>query len=78
MLLIGKKVKKTDFSEFVVVYDIKVGLFSQLNECMNLYEYAWTFMNIRDQGHLLTFVQGHSDSAFSNFFCSETARLIEA
>ena len=28
-----------DFSEAVVVYDIKVGRFSQLNEYMNLYEY---------------------------------------
>ena len=35
-------------------------------------------MNIKGQGHSLTFVQGHSDSAFSNFFCSETTRSIEA
>ena len=28
-----------DFSETVVVYDIKVGSCSQLNEYMNLYEY---------------------------------------
>ena len=28
-----------DFSETVVVYDIKVGRCSQLNEYMNLYEY---------------------------------------
>ena len=34
-------------------------------------------MNIKGQGHSLTFIQGHSDSTFSNFFCSETARLIE-
>ena len=26
----------------------------------------------------MTFAEGHSDSTFSNFFCSETARLIEA
>ena len=25
----------------------------------------------------MTFVQGHSDSTFSNLFCSETARPIE-
>ena len=30
------------------------------------------------QGLLLTFVQGHSDSTFSNFFTSETARRAEA
>ena len=35
-------------------------------------------MNINGQGHSLTFVQGHSDSTFSNFFSLETARLIEA
>ena len=35
-------------------------------------------MNIKVQGHSLTFIQGHSDSTFSNFFCSETAWPIEA
>ena len=35
-------------------------------------------MNIKGQGHSLTFVQGHSDSTFSNFFCSEIFRQIEA
>ena len=35
-------------------------------------------MNIKDQGHSLTFVQGHSDSTFSNFFSLETARPVEA
>ena len=34
-------------------------------------------MNIKGQGHLLTMVQGHSDSTFSNFFF-QTARPIEA
>ena len=53
-----------DFSETIVVYDIKVGRFSQLNEYMNLYEYQRS--------------SGHSDSTFSSFFCSETARPIEA
>ena len=37
MLLYGKK--DMDFSETVVVYDIKVGRFSHLNEYMNFYEY---------------------------------------
>ena len=31
--------KIMDFSETIVVYDIKVGSCSQLNECMNVYEY---------------------------------------
>ena len=35
-------------------------------------------MNIKDQGHSLTFVQGHSDSTLSNVFSSENIRLIEA
>ena len=30
-------------------------------------------MTTQGQGHSLTFVQGHSDSTFSNFFFSETA-----
>ena len=37
-----------------------------------------TYVNIKGQGHSLTFVQGHSDSTFSNFFCWETARPIDA
>ena len=36
---VWEKGKIMDFSETVVVYDIKVGRFSQLNEYMNLYEY---------------------------------------
>ena len=35
-------------------------------------------MNIKGQSHLLTLVQGHSDSTFSNFFSLETAGPIEA
>ena len=68
---VWEKGKIMDFSETIVVYDIKVGRFSQLNEYMNLYEYQRSW-------HSLSFVQGHSDSTFSNFFCSETARLVEA
>ena len=34
-------------------------------------------MNINGQGHSLTFVEGHSDSTFLNFFFLETARLIK-
>ena len=35
-------------------------------------------MNVKGQGYLLTLVQGHSYSTFSNFFLLETARPIEA
>ena len=35
-------------------------------------------MNIKGQGHLLTFVEGHSDSTFSNVFSLGTTRSIEA
>ena len=36
-------------------------------------------MNIKGQGHSLTFVQGHSDSTFSNFFSSKkNTRTIKA
>ena len=35
-------------------------------------------MNIKGQGYSLTFVQGHSDSTFSNFFSLKTAVPIEA
>ena len=35
-------------------------------------------MNIKGQGYSLTFVQGHPDSTFSNFFSSKNAGPIEA
>ena len=35
-------------------------------------------MNVKGEGHSMTFVKGHSDSTFSNFFSIETARLTEA
>ena len=35
-------------------------------------------MNIKGQGHSLTFIQGHSGSTFSNFFSLETPKQIEA
>ena len=35
-------------------------------------------MNVKDQDYSLTFVQGHSDSTFSNFYLLETPRPIEA
>ena len=39
MLLYGKKMKTMDFSESIVVYNIKVGRCSKVNECMDLHEY---------------------------------------
>ena len=66
-----EKGKTVDFSETIVVDNINIGKCSQLNKYTNLYEY-------QSQGHSLTFVEGHSDSTFSNFFSLETARLTEA
>ena len=42
--------KTIDFLETIVVYDIKIGRWSQLNEFMKLFEYQWS-------GHSLTLVQ---------------------
>ena len=55
-----------DFSETIVVYDIKVGRCSQLNEYMKLYEYprSMPFIDLHPN---------HSDSIFLNFFSSVTA-----
>ena len=66
---VWQKSKTKDFSETIVVYDIKVGRCNYLNEDINLYEYqrSRTFIDL-----------GHSDSTFSNFFSLETARPIEA
>ena len=55
-----------DFSETIIVYDIKVGRCSQPNAYMKLYEY---------QRSMLLF---ESDSTFSNFFSLETAGPIES
>ena len=60
MLLYGKKVKTMDFSETIVVFDIKVGRCSHLNEYMKL---------LKGQGHSLTLLkymkgQGHSLTLF--------------
>ena len=35
-------------------------------------------MTTQGQGHSLIFVQGHSDSTFSNFVSSKNSRLFEA
>ena len=55
-----------DFSEAVVVYDIKVGRCSHLNEYMKLYEYQRSRSFI-DLG------PNHSVSIFLNFFSSINA-----
>ena len=65
------KVKTMDFSETIVVYDIKVGRCSQLNEYKKLYEYQRS-RSLTDLGPNL------SDSIFLIFFSSITTRPIEA
>ena len=66
MPLYGKKGKTVDFfSETIVVYYIKVGRCSHLNEYMKLYEYQRSRSFI-DLG------PNHSDSIFLNFFSSVT------
>ena len=49
MLLYGEKGKLMDFSETIVVYDIKVGRISLLDEYMNHYEYqrSRSFIELR-------------------------------
>ena len=48
-----------DISENTVGYDIKVDIYSQLNDF---------FINTKSQGHLLTFVLDASDSVFLSSF----------
>ena len=66
MLLYGKKDKAIDFSEIIVVFDIKVGRCSQLNEYMKLYVYQRSRSFI-DLG------PNHSDSIFLIFLTSVSA-----
>ena len=68
---VWEKVKTMDFSETIVVYDIKVGRCSQLNKYMKLYEYQRSRSSI-DLGPNL------SDSILLNFFSSITTRPTEA
>ena len=60
-----------DFSETIVVYDMKVGRCSQLNEYMKLYEYqrSRSFTDI---------IPNISDSIFLKFYSSITTLPIEA
>ena len=64
------KVKTIDFSETIVVYDIKVGRCSQLNEYMKLYEY-------QRSRSLVGLGPNLSDSIFLNLFSSITTKPIE-
>ena len=68
---VWEKVKTTNFSETIVVYDIKVSRCSQLNEYMNLYGYQRSRSFIDLWPNL-------ADSIFLNFFFSITTRPIEA
>ena len=63
---IWEKLKTIDFSETILVCDIKAGRCSQLNEYMKLYEYQRS-RSFNDLGPNL------SDSIFLNFFFSITA-----
>ena len=71
MLLCGEKGKTMIFSETIVVYAIRIGRCSQLNQYMKLYEYQRS----RPFSYL---GPNHSDSIFLNFFHSITAWPIEA
>ena len=66
MLFYGKKLKQWTFSETIIVWDIKVGRCSQLNEYRKLHEYQ-SSRSFIDLG------PNHSDSMFLNFFFSITA-----
>ena len=65
---VWEKGKTMDFSETIVVYDVKVGRCSKLNNNTNLYEYQRS----------RSFIQGHSNPTFSHFFFLETAWPVEA
>ena len=66
---VWEKVKVMDFSETHIVYNIKVGRCSQLNEYMKLYEYQRS-RSLTDLGPSL------SDSIFLNCFSPITTKPI--
>ena len=68
---VWEKGKTMGFSETVVVYDVKVGRCSKLNEYMNLYAYQRSRSFIDPHPRSLKFT-------FSNFFSLEISRPIEA
>ena len=63
---VWEKGKTMDFSETIVVYDVKVGKCSKLNEYMNVYEYQTSrpFIGLRPRSLRIT--------TFSNLFSLET------
>ena len=63
---VWEKVKTMDFSETILVYDIKVGRCSQLSVYMKLHEY-------QRSRSFIDFGPNHSDSIFLNFFSSITS-----
>ena len=68
---VGEESKTMDFSETIVIYDIKVGRCSQLNEYMKLYEYqrSRSFIDLGPNLSCLIFLI---------FFSSITSSAIEA
>ena len=68
---VGEEGKTMDFSETIVIYDIKVCRCSQLNEYMKFYEYQ-SSRSFTDHGSNL------SDWIYFNFISSVTTRSIEA
>ena len=58
---VWQKVKTMDFSETIVVYDINLSRFSQLNEYMKLYEYQ------RSRSFIYR-VPDHTDQYFLTLF----------
>ena len=68
---VREKVKRMDFSETTVGYDIKVVRCTQLNEYMKLYEdqRSMSFINL---------VPNHSDSIFLNFFSFNSINISSA
>ena len=71
MVLYGEKGKTINFSESIIVYDVKFGRYSYLNEYMNLSQYQRSRSFIDHGPRSLRFT-------FLNFFSLGTARPIEA
>ena len=69
---VWEKGKTMDFSETIVICDIKV-VDAELTKWVC--EPIWVS---KVQGHSLTLVQGHSDATYSDFYFLETAWPIEA
>ena len=68
---VWEKGKAMDFSETIVIYDVKIGLCSEQNEYMTLYEYQRSRSFIELGPRSLRF-------NMSNYFSLETAGSIEA